>query len=110
MLTLDPSRQSCSSHPSLNQNEPGDHEQYKQVFANLVPLDLNEVEYLCINGSASWPALSACKRNNEKQKGGTAALGREYLSVAQVFQQHLLLPLGGRGGVVMENPHQTPLK
>ena len=103
MLTLDPRRQSCSSDSSLNQNEPGDHKQYKQVFANLVALDLNEVGYLCIHGSASWPALTACKRNNEKQKGGTAALEREYSSVAQVLQQHLLLLLGGHGGVNMEN-------
>lgn len=57
--------------PSLKENEPGDCEQYKQVFANLVPLDLNAVGYLC----TSWPARTACKRNKEKQKRDMAALG-----------------------------------
>lgn len=46
--------------PPSTQNEPGDHEQYKQVFAHLVPLNLNQTEYLCTNGSARWlPALLA---------------------------------------------------
>lgn len=49
----------------------------KQVFARWVPLDLKEVKYLYTNGSASWPALPARNRNNEKQKGVTAAHERE---------------------------------
>lgn len=77
MLTLDPSGPSYSSDPSLAQNEPGDHEQDKQVCANLVPLDSNEAGWLCTDGSASWAVRTACKRNNEKQKGSTAALERK---------------------------------